>query len=168
MKSCSRFSLLLFILSLLLLIFLVFTVGCSSSSTAATTLSATSTPSASTTTSTSSQYSIAVIFNDKQIATLTVADLAKLPQVKSNIAGTDENGPTFLSVLNSIGIQDFTEVTVSGFTKGRVATADLTLKKSDITDNVMLALVSRGTAKLTGTDIGANQAIIDVNKIVIK
>ena len=33
---------------------------------------------------------------------------------------------------------------------------------------MMLALVSRGTAKLTGTDIGANKAIVDVNKIVIK
>jgi len=65
-------------------------------------------------------------------------------------------------------VTDFTEVTVSGFTQGRVATADLTLKKSEITDNVMLAIVKRGTVKLTGTDIGAAKAIIDVNKITVK
>ena len=168
MKSISIHLVLAFVLSLLAATFLLLAVGCSSGGKSTTTLSGTSTPSANTTTSTSSQYSIAVILNDKQIATLTVADLAKLPQVKANVAGTDEQGPTFLSVLNSVGVQDFTQVVVSGFTKGRVATADLTLQKSEITDNVMLALVSRGTAKLTGTDIGANKAIVDVNKIVIK
>jgi Cu2+-containing amine oxidase len=126
------------------------------------------TSAAGTTTTATSQYAIAVFVNGKQVASLTPADLAKLPQVKANIGGTDEQGPTFTAAITSIGVIDFTEVTVSGFTQGRVATADLTLKKSEITDNVMLAIVKRGTVKLTGTDIGAAKAIIDVNKITVK
>jgi hypothetical protein len=45
-------------------------------------------------------------------------------------------------------------VTAYGFSKGRVATAELTLTRDRVTDNAMLALVARGTVKLTGTDIG--------------
>jgi hypothetical protein len=113
-------------------------------------------------------YSIAVFLNDRQTAALTVADLGKLPQVKATIGGTEEQGPTLLSALALAGIKDFAQVTVYGFTKGRVATAELTLTKGQVTENVMLALVARGTAKLTGADIGADKAVIDVNKMVVK
>ena len=106
--------------------------------------------------------------NDKQLASLTVSDLSKLTQVQANVGGTDETGPTLLSVLNSIGVTDYTELTFYGYSKGRVATAELTLKKSDVTENMMLALVARGTVKFTGTDIGAQRAIVDLNRIAIK
>jgi hypothetical protein len=106
--------------------------------------------------------------NDKQITSLTVGDLSKLPQVKATVGGTEEQGPTLLSALAVAGIKDFAQVTIYGFTKGRVATAELTLTRAQVTDNVMLALVARGTAKLTGTDIGADKAVIDVNKMVVK
>jgi hypothetical protein len=165
LKSNFRF-IYIFILVLVSIIVLA-AVGCSAGGTTASTSTGTNT-SAGVTSTTSSDYSIAVIVNGKQTATLTPADLGKLPQVKANVGGTDEQGPTFMSAMNSIGVTNFTEVTVSGFTQGRVATADLTLKKAEITDNVMLALVKRGTVKLTGTDIGAQKAIIDVNKIVVK
>ncbi len=119
-------------------------------------------------TSSPSGYSIAILVGDKQTATLTVAELAKLPQVKQTVGNTEETGPTLLSALASVGVNDFTQLTVYGFSKGRVATAELDLTRAQVTDNVMLALVARGTAKLTGTDIGANRAIVDVNKIVVK
>ena len=94
---------------------------------------------------------------------MTLADLQKLPQVTS---ATQETGPTLLSVLNSVGVQNFTQVTVNGYTQGRTSTATTTLQKVQITDNVMLALVTRGTAKLTGSDVSTQ--IIDVNKIIIQ
>lgn len=165
----TNFRILLYILSLGLLLTLpLFTASGCSSGNSTTTASSVMTSAAGTTTTTTSQYAIAVFVNGKLVASLTPADLAKLPQVKANIGGTDEQGPTFTAAITSIGVTDFTEVTVSGFTQGRVATADLTLKKSEITDNVMLAIVKRGTVKLTGTDIGAAKAIIDVNKIAVK
>jgi hypothetical protein len=113
-------------------------------------------------------YFISVVLNDKQTATLSPVDLAKLSQVKQTVGGTEETGPTLLSALASIGINDFTQITIYGFTKGRVATAELTLTRAQVTDNVILALVARGTVKLTGTDIGADKAVVDVNKMVVK
>ena len=127
--------------------------------------SAPSPPAAPTTTA---PYSIQIFMNDKQIASFTVNDLSKLPQVKTNVTGTDEQGPTLLSVLALAGIKDFSEVTIYGFTRGRVATAELTLKKAEVTDNIILALVARGTAKLTGPDIGDKKSIIDVSKLTVR
>jgi len=103
----------------------------------------------------------------KAIETVEAADLKKLPQVQNAIQ-TDESGPTLMSVLQLAGVTDFTQITIDGFVKGGVATAELTLTKAQVTDGVMLALVTRGTAKLTGGDIGAARSIIDVNKLVIK
>lgn len=106
--------------------------------------------------------------NDKQIAAFTVSDLSKLAQVRANVAGTDERGPTLLSVLALAGVKDFSEVTIYGFTRGRVASAELTLKKTEVSDNIILALVERGTAKLTGPDLGAQKAIIDVSRLAVR
>lgn len=138
----------------------------SSSSTPAAATSGTASPSSSPASPTG--YSISVVVNDKQTATLTPADLAKLPQIRQTVGGTEEIGPTLLSALASINITDFTQITIFGFTKGRVATAELTLTRAQVTDNVMLALVARGTVKLTGTDIGSDKAVVDVNKMVVK
>ncbi|MBI4181185.1 MAG: hypothetical protein HY528_04565 [Chloroflexi bacterium] len=150
---------------ILLVIGLVSAPSCSPGSSSTRTPS---TPSNVSATTTSAPYAIAVLQNDKQIASLTISDLSKLTQVKANVAGTDEQGPALLSVLSLAGITDFGEVTVYGFSKGRVTSAELTLKKAEITDNVILALVTRGTAKLTGTDIGAQKMIIDVSKLVVR
>ena len=118
--------------------------------------------------STTAAYAIQVMVNGGRVATLTVADLAKLPQVNANVEGTQEHGPTLLSALQLAGVKDFSQVVIHGYTKGRIATAELTLTKVQITDNVMLALVTRGTAKLTGTDIGSARAIIDVSEIDVQ
>ena len=117
---------------------------------------------------TTTPYAIQIIMNDKQIAAFTVSDLSKLAQVRANVAGTDERGPTLLSVLALAGVKDFSEVTIYGFTRGRVASAELTLKKTEVSDNIILALVERGTAKLTGPDLGAQKAIIDVSRLVVR
>lgn len=108
-----------------------------------------------------------MILGDNQTYALTVAELSKLPQVQANISGTQEQGPTLLSALQLAGVTDFSDVTVYGYSKGRLATAQLSLTRAQVTNNVMLALVTRGTAKLTGTDIGAQKAIIDVDRIVV-
>jgi hypothetical protein len=105
-----------------------------------------------------------VAANGQQVATLTLANLSALPQVTDS---SGETGPTLMSVLNSVGITNFTSVTVNGFTSNSHATAATnTLQKSQVTNNVMLALVARGTAKLTGSDVTTN--VIDVAQIVVQ
>jgi hypothetical protein len=114
------------------------------------------------------EYSIAVFSGDKQLADLKIIDLQKLAQVTVATEGGDETGPTLLSVFNSVGIQYFTSVTAYGMTKGRVATTELTLTKDKIDNTVVLGMNNRGTAKLTGKNISAATAVIDLNKLVVK
>ncbi len=145
----------------------------SSPSSTATRSSSPTVPAASTSAPTTSApastaYTIPVFQNEKQVAALTTADLAKLPQISVAVEGTTEQGPKLSAALASVGITDYTSVAIDGFTKGRLATAELVLQKSQVTDDVILALVSRGTVKLTGTSIGAAKALIDVNKITVK
>jgi hypothetical protein len=60
------------------------TVGCAPA------FSASTTPAPSSISTSPAGYSIAVFLNDKQMALLTPADLAKLPQVKATVAGAQE------------------------------------------------------------------------------
>ncbi len=102
------------------------------------------------------------------MSTLKLADLTSLPQVKVTADSKEETGPTLLAVLGLAGIQDFSSVTAYGYTKGRVATAELTLNRSQINDQVVLDISNQGTAKLAGPNIPGNSWIIDVNKLVVK
>jgi hypothetical protein len=114
------------------------------------------------------QYSIAVFSADSQVAAIKLDDLKNLPQVSVTADGRAQNGPTLLSVLGLAGIKDFSTITAFGYSKGRVATAELTLNKSQINDQIVLDLSNQGTAKLAGPDIPGNSWIIDVNKLVVK
>jgi len=139
-------------------------VGCSH---AATNSAATSTPGTSTTPS-GNVYSIAIVSKGEQIASFTKADLLKLGQVSIVAAGSEQNGPTLLSVLQLAGINDFNQVTAYGLSRGRLATAELTLHKSQIDANVVLDMTNRGTCKLCGTNIPQNDWIIDINKLEVE
>ena len=116
----------------------------------------TSTPS-----STVANYKISITITSGGVKTVsvTLADLKKLPQVTSS---TQETGPTLLSVLNSLGVQNYSQVTVYGDNQ----VTPTTLLKAQITDNVMLALTDRGTATLTGADV--TNHTIDVNNIIVQ
>ncbi len=128
---------------------------------------ATNTPGSSTTSS-GNVYSIAIVLNGEQIASFTKDDLLKLEQVSIEAGGIEQSGPTLLSVLQLAGISDFNEVTAYGLTKGRLATAELTLQKSQIDENVVLDMTNRDTCKLCGINIPQDNWIIDVNKLEVK
>jgi hypothetical protein len=117
---------------------------------------------------TGNKYAIKVFSNDKQIASLSLDDLLKLPQVTVSAGGKDQEGPTLLSALDLAGIREFSEVTVVGLTRGRIGSAELVLKKDQITDKVILDKTNKGTTKLCGPDIDYNKWIIDVSKLVVK
>jgi hypothetical protein len=145
-------------------------MGCSSTTTPTNSTplnSATKTPT-STASNSGDKYFVAVFSGDSQVATLKLNDLTNLPQVSVKADGKDQNGPTLLSVLGLAGIKDFSSVTAYGYSKGRVATAELTLSKAQINEQVVLDISNQGTAKLAGPDIPGNSWIIDVNKLVVK
>jgi uncharacterized protein YceK len=116
----------------------------------------------------SSVYSIAFFFNGNKMAALTIDDLSTLEQVTININGSPQDGPTLISALKMAGIDDFTELTAYGMSRGRLATAEATLKREQIDDSVMLDINKHGKCKLCGANIPQSNWIIDIEKIEVK
>ena len=136
-----------------------FLVSCATKSSTSTSANGTQT-----TTDTSS-YQIEILDNNQQVASVSLAQLHALPSVTLTLDGKSEVGPTLSSVLELAGIKDFSQITVSGMLKGRLATGQLTLKPSDITDQVILSYNNVGKTKLCGTQIPDSNWIIDVAEI---
>jgi hypothetical protein len=113
-------------------------------------------------------YFVGVYLNGENKASFTVDDLSKLDQVEITANGSPQNGPTLLSVLKAAGITEFTAVTASGFSRGRLATAESTLTRAQIDDSVIFDMNKRGKAKLCGANIAQSNWIIDVEKIEVK
>jgi hypothetical protein len=113
-------------------------------------------------------YSIAFFFNGNKMAALTIDDLSTLEQVTVNINGSPQDGPTLLSALKMAGIDDFTELTAHGMSRGRLATAEATLKREQIDDSVMLDINKHGKCKLCGANIPQSNWIIDIEKIEVR
>ncbi len=111
---------------------------------------------------------MAVIINGRMAAALTRADLEKLDQVTITASGSPENGPTLPSVLAKAGITDFSELTAYGMSRGRLASAELTLKRDQVDGSVVLDLNNRGKCKLCGTNIPQDNWIIDLEKLEVK
>ncbi len=151
---------------------LIILAGCSSTATAGEgtpAASATATDiSTSVAAANNNVYSVAVFFQGKQVAALTRDDLVKLNQVSITASGSPQNGPTLLSALQKAGINDFSELTAFGMTRGRIATAELILKKDQVDDSVVLDMNNRGKCKLCGINIPQNNWIIDLEKLEVK
>jgi hypothetical protein len=113
-------------------------------------------------------YYISVVFEDKQPVYITLDDLKQLPQVQITASGVTENGPTLLSALQKAGITEFDELTAFGLTRGRIAAAELTLKRDQIDDGVVLDLNKQGKSKLCGVNIPQNNWIIDLEKLELR
>ena len=163
--ACQLLSTLSLIISLFILS-VSFITGCSSST--ADNETSLKVPGTSALIPTGAGYSIQVFSAEIQIGTLTLEALSDLDKIKFTADGKNEEGPTLMSVLSLVGISSFEEITVCGFTRGRLATAELTLKWAQINDRVILDFSNQGTCKLAGADIPTNDWIIDVTKMVIK
>ena len=121
-----------------------------------------------TTNGSSTGYTIKVFSNDTQIASLSLNDLLALPQVNETASDKAQEGPTLLSALALAGIQNFSQITATGMTQGRIAEAVLILNRSEIDDEVLLDITNLGTTKLCGPNISFDKWIRDVNKLVVK
>lgn len=115
-------------------------------------------------------YSLKIFFNDKQVASFSLDDLRALPQLTLTVKEADkvQQGPSLLSVINAAGITDFSQVTVSGWAKQKIATAEAVLKKAQLNDRVILDITGRNATKLADGDMSFNDWIIDLEKLVVK
>ena len=154
------------VLLFLVFAFLVTSAGCSSPSPAI--QSTTKIPGTSALISTGAGYSIGVFRGETQVGALTLQALSTLPKVTFTSEGKTEEGPTLMSALALVGIADFSQITVFGFTPGRLATAEITLTRAEVNDKVILDFSNQGTCKLAGASIPAKNWIVDAKSVVIK
>jgi len=114
------------------------------------------------------EYSIEIIQNGQHVTDVTLSQLHTLPEVSFTAIEKTQTGPTLLSVLQFAGITEFSKVTVSGLSKGRVATAEKELNRTDIDDQVILEFNNQGKTKLAAPSIPDSDWIIDVEAIEVE
>jgi hypothetical protein len=126
----------------------------------------TSTQSNTISTVSNSGYQIKIFSKSQLLTSLGTEELQSLPQVSINV-GTDTptNGPTLQSVLDKGGIKEYNQITVTGMSKGRIATAETILQKAEITSDVVLDFNKQGKTKFCGPQIPQDKWIIDVSEI---
>lgn len=134
----------------------VMIAGCSSRSTDVSTAAASQT---------AAGYKVVFFLNGQQVASLGLEQLQTLPKVSLALADRSEEGPTLLSVLELAGIKEFSKLTVVGMVRGRVATAELELQRSQVTEDLILDFTNRGTTKLAGAQLSEDKWVIDVAEI---
>ena len=114
-------------------------------------------------------YQIKFFFKGQQLDSLGLTELRSLPEVTIEIGSdTPATGPTLQSVLELAGIKEYAKVTVIGLSKGRIATAEVTLQKTEITGDVVLDFNNQGKTKLCGVQIPQDKWIIDVSEIRVE
>jgi hypothetical protein len=114
------------------------------------------------------EYSIEISQNGQHVTDVTLSQLHTLPEVSFTAIEKTQTGPSLLSVLHYAGITEFSQVKVSGWSKGRVATAELPLDRDEITDQVILEFNNQGKTKLAGPNIPDSNWIIDVEAIEVE
>ena len=119
-------------------------------------------------TTTVAGYSVKVTRAGSILATFSVADLDGLSQVSIRADGKDYSGPSILSILAAAGVTDFTKLTIDGYAKGRMATAELPVEKANINNNYMLRKTNQNTFSLASTDVPADSWIIDVEELRVE
>ena len=110
-------------------------------------------------------YVVNVTLDGNPVAALSLDALGKLEQTTARNQEHDSTGPTLTAVLKLAGITDFNEVKIGGVNRGRVATAELTLKKSQLTDRTIMDVTNRGTVKFTDAVVPFESWIFDVTDL---
>jgi hypothetical protein len=95
---------------------------------------------------------IAVFRGGEQIATAGTELLTGLESVDVNLPK----------------ISDYQKVTIQGFAKGRLATAEYSITRDKMHDRIILSYSRRGTAKLVVPELAFDDWIVDVSKLEIE
>jgi hypothetical protein len=95
---------------------------------------------------------------------MSLSALRALPYQSITLSGNHEAGPSLTEVLSAAGVQDFSQVTVTG-----AGGASMTLTRDQLNDQVILSINKKlGTAKLAAMSIPEPQWILDVNLVSVK
>lgn len=113
-------------------------------------------------------YAVQVIKDEKTIKWITLADFEAMAQVTIEVNDDTETGPLFSYVLDFAGVSDYEILTITGYSKGRIASAEIMLTPAQVHDGVVMDLTNSGTVKLAATDIPKNDWIRDVEQIIVE
>lgn len=105
-----------------------------------------------------------VILADGSNVPMALSALRALPYHDITLSGNHEAGPSVTDVLSAAGVQDFSQVTVTGANG-----ASLTLTRDQLNDQVILSVNKKlGTAKLAAMSIPEPQWILNVSQVAVK
>lgn len=116
------------------------------------------------------QSDITLVKPDLSVATLT-AELINTAEVfELNLPGVKktQRGPRLKELIGLAGVEDFSEVRVFGYAKGRIATAEYAMKSAMVHDQVLLSFSRRGTVKLVVPELSFDDWIVDVYRLELK
>jgi cobalamin biosynthesis Mg chelatase CobN len=117
---------------------------------------------------TAAGYGIKVTQNGKTLIFLSLSDIDKLATITISAEGASYTGPTILSILSQAGINDFAKVTIVGFAKGRLATAELPVSKAELNNKYIVRRTNQNTYSLASPDVPSNNWIIDVDELRVE
>ncbi|MBN2503446.1 MAG: hypothetical protein JXB38_21900 [Anaerolineales bacterium] len=92
----------------------------------------------------------------------TVEQVKAMPQVAIEVDGKTEAGPALLTVLEEARVSEFSSVTLQGLN------FNITLEKSEVTDEVILDVTNRGTVKFASPTVPKENWPKDITLITIK
>jgi len=117
-----------------------------------------------------SQCAIAVFRSGEQIATAGAELLTGLESVDLTLPGVEkpQSGPRLIDLLTALKISDYQKITVHGYAKGRIATAEYTITRDNMHERIILSYSRRGTAKLVVPELAFDDWIVDVSKLEIE
>jgi hypothetical protein len=113
-------------------------------------------------------YGIKITQNGKTLLVLSLADIDKLTSVTVSANGSNYTGPTILSILSLAGVTSYSKVTIVGFTKQRLATAELPVAKADLNANYIVRRTNQNTYSLASPDVPFDNWVIDVNELRVE
>ena len=98
----------------------------------------------------------------------SLAEVDKMPTVNIAADGKNYTGPTLATLLTQAGVTSYSKLTIKGWVKGRIATAELVVTKDEVNDKLILRRTNSDTYSLASPDIDADSWIIDVNELVVE
>jgi hypothetical protein len=113
-----------------------------------------------------SSYRVVVTRSGNTLRSFDLASLRGLGVKRVIAQGQAQEGPTLLAVLADAGVGDFVAVDVVG--QGTRDRGRLSLTRAQIDADIVLAIAKRGTVKVAGPDIPADQRVRDVTELRVR
>jgi len=111
-------------------------------------------------------YSVSVVRGNRILKTFTAAELEALGTRRVKMQGKWQTGPPVQRVLDAAGVDGYSALTFSGSEGG--VKQKLTLQRSEISNDVLLDIAFRGTAKLCGPNIAQTARVRDLTRIEVQ